>query len=152
VLPLALDARLVSLTLRLGLDIAERFQTLLDVGHATLRPIIVRNDPCDVLVGEGEHFWKQVVLVEILHVVDGGELLKVVLSDVLNLAKDPLILHETRPKLRKVVLATLESRRFVHDFEEVCIVLQRNCRPAHEEVCGDLRRDSLVGEEVDTRL
>ena len=49
-------------------------------------PIVVCNDPGDVLVREGEHLGEKVVLVKIFDVVDGSEGLKVVLGDRLNFA------------------------------------------------------------------
>ena len=116
-------------------DIADGFKALASLHDlATFGPVVVGDDAGDVLVRERKHLRQQVVLVEVLHVVDRGQRLEVVLGYALNLPKDPLILHETRPELGVVVGASLKRRRLVHDLDEVLIVLQSDGRPTHEEI------------------
>ena len=116
-------------------DIADGFKALASLHDlATFGPVVVGDDAGDVLVRERKHLRQQVVLVEVLHVVDRGQRLEVVLGYALNLPKDPLILDETRPELGVVVGASLKRRRLVHDLDEVLIVLQSDGRPTHEEI------------------
>lgn len=139
--------------LRFLSDIADSFKALASLRDlGTFGSVVVGDDAGDVLVREGKHLRQQVVLVEVLHIVDRGQRLEVVLGYALNLSKDPLILDETCPEFGVVVGASLKRGRLVHDLDEVLVVLQSDGRPTHEEIRGDLRGDPLVGKEIDARL
>ena len=85
--------------LRFLSDIADGFKALASLRDlGTFGSVVVGDDAGDVLVREGKHLRQQVVLVEVLHIVDRGQRLEVVLGYALNLSKDPLILDETCPE------------------------------------------------------
>ena len=125
---------------------AERFQVFAELacGRCTFGAVIVGDDAGDVLVGESEHLGQEVVLVEVLHVVDGGKALEVVLGNTLYFSKNPLILDETCPEFRVIVLTALKSRRLVHNFHKILVIFQSNGRPAHKKVRWNLRGHSLI--------
>ena len=126
--------------------VCERFQVFAELacGRCTFGAVIVGDDAGDVLVGESEHLGQEVVLVEVLHVVDGGKALEVVLGNTLYFSKNPLILDETCPEFRVIVLTALKRRRLVHNFHKILVIFQSNGRPTHKKVRWNLRSHTLI--------
>ena len=95
-------------------------------------------------MGEGIHFWKQIVLVEVLQVVDLVEVLKVVVRDVLNLVEDSLVLNKASPEHVVVVFVAVVGRRVKKDVLVLVVVLKRDGRVAQEVLGRDLRSDFVI--------
>ena len=95
-------------------------------------------------MGERIHFWKQIVLVEVLQVVDLIEVLKVVVRDVLNLVEDSLVLNEAPPEHVVVVFVAVVGRRVKKDVLVLVVVLKRDGRVAQEVLGRDLRSDFVI--------
>ena len=66
-------------------------------------------------MGKREHFWQQVILIEIFQIVNLVQGLLILLRHFLNLVKDFLIIDKTRPKLTEVVLTLQEVGRPILD-------------------------------------
>ena len=95
-------------------------------------------------MGERIHFWKQIVLVEVLQVVDLIEVLKVVVRDVLNLVEDSLVLNEAPPEHVVVVFVAIVGRWVKKDVLVLVVVLKRDGRVAQEVLGRDLRSDFVI--------
>ena len=68
---------------------------------------------------EGEHFWKQIVLVEVLQIVNLIEGAQVVTRYVLDLVHDFFVVQHTAPEHAVVVLLRIELRRLILNLVEV---------------------------------
>lgn len=93
---------------------------------------------------KGKHFWQQIVLVEVFHIVDLIEIIDIVLGHILDCAQYFLVVDKTGPELGVIVGFAIELRRLEHDLFEVLVVFDSNRRALHKEFRWNLRSDTLI--------
>lgn len=109
-------------------------------------------EPGDVLVGEGEHFGQEVVVVEILEVVNLVQHFEVVGGDFLDLGHHLLVLKVVHPELLVVVDVWVKLGWVILDRLETLLVLQHYLRRLLEVLCWDLRCDPIFLENINSSI